>query len=296
MRSGEGFKQLRKERGVSQRKLTEGICARSTLATFENEGSHLSVELCSKLLDRLNIHIDTYFSLISEDPNSKTAEFSAFKKSVSTEDIEELQQKKQDYFTLYTSTRDFYWFNLYLHTERVISQLTDSFTYEKFNQAHKRDITTIKKYLNKVKNWGHFEFAVFSNSIWYFDLDFIRLIKKRLEKNDKTSVEEKKELYGSFLLNMSSYCLEYGHFELIEQLKEDLFELSSYENIYWKTMASFQLALAGELSDLPSASKEETLSHIRIYEQVDEEDHYQNMVKYIKRLIEKHKKSRTSPP
>ncbi|MFO8068508.1 MAG: helix-turn-helix transcriptional regulator [Alkalibacterium sp.] len=50
MRSGEGFKQLRKERGVSQRKLTEGICARSTLATFENEGSHLSVELCSKLL------------------------------------------------------------------------------------------------------------------------------------------------------------------------------------------------------------------------------------------------------
>ncbi|GEK90140.1 hypothetical protein APU01nite_21790 [Alkalibacterium putridalgicola] len=40
MRSGEGFKQLREERGVSQRKLTEGICARSTLATFENEGSY----------------------------------------------------------------------------------------------------------------------------------------------------------------------------------------------------------------------------------------------------------------
>ncbi|MDN6194191.1 MAG: hypothetical protein L0I88_04040 [Alkalibacterium sp.] len=58
----------------------------------------------------------------------------------------------------------------------------------------------------------------------------------------------------------------------------------------------FQLSLAGELSDPPSASKEETLSHIRIYEQVDEEDHYENMVKYRKRLIEKHKKSRTSPP
>ena len=76
MRSGEGFKQLREERGVSQRKLTEGICARSTLATFENEGSHLSLELCSKLLDRLNIRIETYFSLISEDFDQKREEFS----------------------------------------------------------------------------------------------------------------------------------------------------------------------------------------------------------------------------
>ncbi|GEK92097.1 Rgg/GadR/MutR family transcriptional regulator [Alkalibacterium kapii] len=294
MRSGEGFKQLREERGISQRKLTEGICARSTLATFENEGSHLSVELCSKLLDRLNIRINTYFSMISDDFDSKRAEFSVFKKSIITEDIEELQQKKQDYFTLYTSTRDFYWFNLYLHSERIISQLTDSFSYETFKQAHKRDITSVKKYLNKVENWSHFEFSVFSNSIWYFDLDFIQLIKKRLEKNDKTAVEDKKELYGSFLLNMSSYCLEYGHFELIEPLKEELFELSSYENIYWKTMASFQLSLAGELSDPPFASKKETLSHIRIYEQVDEEDHYENMVKYRKRLIEKHKKGEPS--
>ncbi|MFO8068499.1 MAG: hypothetical protein R6U02_00645 [Alkalibacterium sp.] len=294
MRSGEAFKQLCEERGVSQRKLTEGICARSTLATFENEGSHLSVELCSKLLDRLNIRIDTYFSLISEDSNSKTAEFSAFKKSIMTEDIEELQRKKQDYFTLYTSTRDFYWFNLYLHSERIISQLTDSFSYERFKQTHKREIASVKKYLNKVENWGHFEFAVFSNSIWYFDLYFIKLIKERLEKNYMTSVEDKKELYGSFLLNMSSYCLEYGHFELIEPLKEELFELCNYTNMYWKIMSPYQLSLAGELSDPSSPSKAETLSHIKIYEQLGEEDHYQNMVKYRKRLMEKHKKGEPS--
>ncbi|MDZ7834570.1 MAG: hypothetical protein U5K84_03735 [Alkalibacterium sp.] len=156
--------------------------------------------------------------------------------------------------------------------------MTDSFSYETFKQTHKRDITTVKKYLNKVENWSHFEFSVFSNSLWYFDFDFIQLVKERLEKNYKTSVEYKKELYGSFLLNMSAYCLEYGHFELVEPLKEELFELSSYENIYWKTMASYQLSLAGELSNSPSASKEETLSLIKIYELMGEEDHYDNMV------------------
>ncbi|MFO8068511.1 MAG: hypothetical protein R6U02_00705 [Alkalibacterium sp.] len=106
-----------------------------------------------------------------------------------------------------------------------------------------------------------------------------------------TSVKYKKELYGSFLLNMGFYCLEYGHFELIGQLKEELFELSDYTNIHWKVSSSYQLSLAEELSNSPSSSKEVTLSHIKIYEQMGEEDHYENMIEYRKRLIEKHKKT-----
>ena len=82
------------------------------LATFENEGSHLSVELCSKLLDRLNIRIDTYFSLITEDFDQKREEFSELKKSIPTEDTEAIEKHKQNYLALYASTRDFYWFHL----------------------------------------------------------------------------------------------------------------------------------------------------------------------------------------
>ncbi|MFO8068513.1 MAG: helix-turn-helix domain-containing protein [Alkalibacterium sp.] len=290
MRSGEGFKQLREERGVSQRKLTEGICARSTLATFENEGSHLSVDLCSKLLDRLNIRIDTYFSLISEDFNQKREEFSELKKSIVTEDTDAIEKHKQNYLARYTSTRDFYWFHLYFLSEEFLCQSETRFTYERFRETHKKDIILLEKYLNKLENWSHFEFAVFSNSIWYLDIDFILLIKERLEKSYMTSVKYKKELYGSFLLNMGFYCLEYGYFELIEQLKEELFELSNYTNIHWKVSSSYQLSLSGELSDSPSSSKAETLSLIKVYEQMGEEDHYQNMINYRQRLIEKYKK------
>jgi len=294
LRSGEGFKKLREERGVSQRKLTEGICARSTLATFENEGSHLSVELCSKLLDRLNIRIDTYFSSISEDFDQKREEFSELKKSIVTEDTDAIEKHKQNYLARYASTRDFYWFHLYFLSEEFLCQSETRFTYERFRETHKKDINLLEKYLNKIENWSHFEFAVFSNSIWYFDIEFIHLVKERLEKSYLTSVKYKKELYGSFLLNMGFYCLEYSHFELIKQLKEELFELSNYTNIHWKISSSYQLSLAGELSAPPSSSKAETLSHIKIYAQLGEEEHYDNMINYRQRLIEKHKKGETS--
>lgn len=289
MESNDVFKRLREERGVSQRKLAKGICARSTLSTFENKGSQLSIDLCSRLLDRLNIRIDTYFSMLSKDFDQKRSEFSKFKKSIADENVELLYKKKANYLDWYKSTRDFYWFNLYLHSSRIISQLTESFTYESFNRAHIDDIEVVKKYLYDVNSWGPFEFAVFSNSIWYFDFDFIKLVKERLAKNNIMSSEYKKDLYGSFLLNLGFYCLEYSHFEWIKQLKKELFDLSNYDNIHWKIMVSFQLSISEELSSKHTTSKEDTISIIQIYRQMEEESYYDNMIKYRGRIIEKNK-------
>lgn len=289
MESNQVFKTLRKERGISQRKLAKGICARSTLSTFENKGSHLSIDLCSRLLDRLNIRIDTYFSMLSEDFDQKRSEFSKFKKCIADENVEVLYKKKANYLDRYESTRDFYWFNLYLHSSRIISQLTESFTYESFNRAHIDDIEVVKKYLYDVNSWGPFEFAVFSNSIWYFDYDFIKLVKERLAKNNVKSSEYKKDLYGSFLLNLGFYCLEYSHVEWIKQLKKELFALSNHDNIHWKIMVSFQLSISEELSSKHPTSKEDTISIIQIYRQMEEESYYDNMIKYRERIIGKNK-------
>ncbi|PRY72521.1 Rgg/GadR/MutR family transcriptional regulator [Alkalibacterium olivapovliticus] len=291
MERNEAFKRLREERGVSQRKLTKGICARSTLSTFENKGSQLSIDLCSRLLDRLNIRMDTYFSMFLEDFDNKRAEFSQFKENIVSENIEELPKKKVKYLRLYESTHDFYWFNLYLHCSRIISQLTEDFTYERFNRTHKHDIDRVKNYLYNINSWGPFEFAVFSNSIWCFDFEFIKLVKRKLEKNYATSSEYKKYLYGSFLLNLGFFCLEYGHFEWIKQLKKELFAFSSYDNIHWKIMVSFQLSISEELTNQHSALNEEITSSIEIYQKMEEEHYYDNMIKYRERIINKHKKT-----
>lgn len=291
MGSNDVFKRLREERGVSQRKLAKGICARSTLSTFENKGSQLSIDLCSRLLDRLNIRVDTYFSMVSKDFDQKRSEFSKFKKCIADENLEGLYKKKAIYLDWYKSTRDFYWFNLYLHSSRIISQLTESFTYESFNRAHIDDIEVVKKYLYDVNSWGPFEFAVFSNSVWYFDFDFIKLVKERLAKNNVMSSEYKKNLYGSFLLNLGFYCLEYSHVEWIKQLKKELFALSNHDNIHWKIMVSFQLSISEELSSRHPTSKEDTISIIQIYRHMEEEDYYDNMIKYRERIIEKHEKA-----
>ena len=92
LRSGEVFKKLRKQRGISQETLTKGICARSTLGSFENKGSHLSVQLCGKLLDRLNIQPDVYFSLLSDDFDNKKKDFQLLKKEMRQDHLEEVNK------------------------------------------------------------------------------------------------------------------------------------------------------------------------------------------------------------
>lgn len=289
MRNGELLKKLRTERGVSQRQLTEDICARSTLATFENEGSHLSVDLCSKFLNRLNIRIDSFLNLLSEDFDEKRVHFFTLKKMMDKEDTNQVTNLKNNFRDFYKATNDLYWLHLYILSEEFLFQIENNFTYESFKKNHKEHIIVIQNYLFKVENWSHFEFALFSNSIWYIDFDFVVLIRKRLKEQLLVNTQYKKEVYGKYLLNLGFYCLEYGHFDWLPEIKEEVFKLADHETIHWKIITSFQLSIAEELTSNPSKSKKDTLSFLSIYSQLDEKLYFDNLVHYRERLIKKHK-------
>lgn len=288
LRSGEVFKKLRKQRGISQETLTKGICARSTLGSFENKGSHLSVQLCGKLLDRLNIQPDVYFSLLSDDFDSKKKDFQLLKKEMRQDNLEEVSKLNTQFKMKYESTKDFYWFNLYFHSERFIAQSEEIFSYEEFNRTHKKDIALIKKFLYSIDNWGHFEFAVFTNSVWCFDLEYVLLIKERLKKSYHAATESQRNVYAVFLLNTGYYFLEFGHFDWIKNIKDEVYELSSYENIHWKLTASFQFLIAEELLNGEETFEKDVQSLINIYKQIGDKDHYNNLIEYRERLLKKH--------
>lgn len=286
VRHGEVFRKIRIERGYTQEKLVEGLCARTTLATFETKGSYLSIDLCSKFLDRLNLRANTFFNLISEDYDSKLKWFNTLKTQIDTNQYESIAQAKELFSSKYQSSNDIYWFHLYFLSVEKLESLKDDFSYEQFKINYFHEIDILKHYLFKIENWDHFEFALFSNSIWYFDLEFVLLITDNIKKNFDYYNQERKILYAKYFINFGFYCLEYGHFYLLGEIKKELHRVSSYETIHWKIISSYQNALGQELLNRDYCTN--SLKIIDCYLMMDEKTYHNELIKYRQRLLKKH--------
>ena len=57
MKIRETIKQARKDQGMTQKELCEGICSRLTLVNFENGKRGISAISLEKILDKLNLKI-----------------------------------------------------------------------------------------------------------------------------------------------------------------------------------------------------------------------------------------------
>ena len=66
------IKKLRLERGLSQKKLAQGISQRSTLASFENNATKISYNILIQYLDRMNVTLEEYQFML--DGNNLSAD------------------------------------------------------------------------------------------------------------------------------------------------------------------------------------------------------------------------------
>ncbi|WP_348921620.1 Rgg/GadR/MutR family transcriptional regulator [Enterococcus rotai] len=172
------FKKLRTERTISQADLVKNISNRSTLSSFEQKGSKISFDLLRRYLHRMNITLEEFEDLIHDEVQLEKKALS--KKMLSlyyNNDFENLQTYCLLCEEKHNKNKDFFYYHLYaqyifiLDTKEIIS-LSDS---------KKKDIQVhIYDYLNKIENWGKFEFSLFINLMYLFDDDYILLILKNM--------------------------------------------------------------------------------------------------------------------
>ena len=61
------IRKLRKERGLTQAQLTEGLSQRGTLVAFESRGTKISFELLVDYLERMNVTLEEYQFLLNNN-------------------------------------------------------------------------------------------------------------------------------------------------------------------------------------------------------------------------------------
>ncbi|MFC6315653.1 Rgg/GadR/MutR family transcriptional regulator [Lapidilactobacillus achengensis] len=228
------IRQPRIERGLSQERLSIGISKRSTLASFEKQGTRISYAILIQYLERMNITLEEYQFLLDHTKVSEKREISAIFYHKSSQSFDEnfsvfLNQK-------YRETADNYYLILKAEYLLIMSK-KEGCNLASFTESKQ----IIQSYLDMISTWGRFELSIFINTMYCFDDDYILLHFKRSIQKMKGYLDN---LYYSrdilaFLINGVTLGYERKSKALFDVFQPQLHflatELKNVEaNLIWK--------------------------------------------------------------
>lgn len=166
----EAIRNFRTSRNLSQHELAAGICARSTLSSFELQGTYISSELLFKFSEKMNISLEDYQFYLNEGINEKEYYLNLTEKYSS--DLEQTQSPGfQNFITEKAqSTHDIFWTFILLRIKlnvptKQYASILDS--------QMKQQIRDLRNHLAHVTVWDSFELMVFSDLVPFLPLNFI---------------------------------------------------------------------------------------------------------------------------
>ncbi|MGM9902846.1 transcriptional regulator [Enterococcus hirae] len=159
------IRKLRKDRGLTQEQLTDGISQRGTLAAFETRGTKIGFELLVSYLDRMNISLEEYQFLLNSNSLSNKQKLTNY--LITSKTITPAQE--QELLNEYEKTGNIYYRLIYAQRKLIASYLYSA----SFTASMTEEINVIKKYLEKIDTWGHFELTIFSNCLFIFEDEYI---------------------------------------------------------------------------------------------------------------------------
>ncbi|WP_165005582.1 MULTISPECIES: helix-turn-helix domain-containing protein [unclassified Enterococcus] len=189
------IRRLRKERGLTQEQLTDGISQRGTLAAFESRGTKISFELLVSYLERMNVTLEEYQFLLNNNSLSNKQKLTSY--LVTSKTLTKAQE--QELLNEFEKTGNIYYRLLYAQRKLINSYLYST----SFTASMNEEITVVKHYLEGIDTWGHFELTVFSNCLFIFEDDYIIHSFRNSITKMKTYIDATHypELLSNFILN-----------------------------------------------------------------------------------------------
>lgn len=201
MTHGDLIKKLRKERNMTQMQLAADISSRTTLSSFENNRSRVSSDLLFAYLERMNISIQEYLFYFNNNSSTEKERITQyFYDNVVKSTDREILNRIIDYRAKYNNSHDFYFCCLSIELKLFLNHKQDKNIFDV-----EEDITIVKKYLERVQQWGHFEMSLFSNCLYVFSNDYIRGTFSTLLK--RTKIISKIDTYQNDIAIFLNNCI-----------------------------------------------------------------------------------------
>lgn len=276
------MKSLRLERGFSQRGLCQGICPRSTYASFEKEGYALSSDLLLKLLERLNVTPEEFVSRLKQGEREQDQVFDKLMALISGQDGAGLTALAQSLMERFAESGELTWLVYGVKAKEGAAKIAGVFDPLIFKKQEATAIETLKSRLYQVRQWERFEFALFANLALYLTDDEVIVMIRKLEGQADLFSEPIQELYIKTIFNCTVRLLESQQYELILRnlTKVRLFSQGP-DTLYHQVMVRYYQTLCQELQE-GAASFD--FDFLLIFDEMGMKDYREKLLGHRKRL------------
>lgn len=251
MKINELYRMLREERGISQRQAA-GRSARTTLTSFENEGTHPSYQSVRDYLQALTLGLDFFETLLQEGEVSvKEQVAGALQESLRDKDYHQVMSLIAGCRLQYQETKDPYDRLLADAYELLLAQAGALSLTPQERQALEGHLND---YLEGLSIWGPFDVALFILLLPLLDFD---LIDKRLQnflqyRQAYPETEKKYHFYRQIALQLLEVARQRHDLARYRQLAQELQKELSPEDLYGQMWGDFSLSLLAIQQDQES--------------------------------------------
>lgn len=181
MSIGKALREIRMNKGISQKEAAGGVVSPSFYAKVEKEQSNISADLLFELIDNLNVDLDEFRFIENgyQDPLPKRllAKCVRYYTEVNIPKLSELKKEVDD---LYKKEQRGY----LKHLSVVLYCLTEGLLHEEGEATYdSEEVQPIKDYLFSVETWGSYEIKLFRTCAMIFDIDTVLLLANQALKN-----------------------------------------------------------------------------------------------------------------
>lgn len=206
MNIGQTLKNLRTNKNLSKKELSEGIITPSFYSRIENGDSSITIELFLKLLAKLDVSFDE-FTFIANDYQISPEErlWKNFTSAYYAEDLEKLYTEKEKLEAAYNQGH-------FKNRQLAVYLLTAELAI-----CRTQNTLPEKKYTDQlfdlffsVGTWTCSELSLFINTVHYFNLELILLLSQKLIAHAQKygAMSEYSYLLNAALINLIGALLE----------------------------------------------------------------------------------------
>lgn len=241
---GEALQQIRKDKNMSQRELSEGILSRSHLSQIENNIYFPSYDKMFQFLDRLNISFEEFTFIKEEYTEDSIQQIKMdINEAANLNETDKLDELARRANRAYKKTNLLTYYHYEMICKALICYQKNSTVTEELTQY----ILPVKTYLLNNDNWYLYELSIFNSIIFSLDTEEALVFSQRAIKRLYIfrSFTQYQYIEQHIYLNLSNLCMEHHDFKNAQFFsKKAICASQKYTSIFEKICAEIYHAIA----------------------------------------------------
>lgn len=229
------FKKIRRSKNISQKFMSDQNISQSEISKFENGYLMLRANEFMQLIGKLNITPNEFIYIMNDYMPNQITKIS--KQLNYNNYLDNLEQLKKLLFVI----NEEYKFNstiALIHIKAIIQAKIKILENKDLKKGYKEArllLKPVKDYLLKVDTWTLYEITIMMNSLFLFDIDYVKQLSDVLKRSIQNYINypETNDKMIYLFINLSKYFLDYEKYQdSWDSIEEAYILAKKYNNVF----------------------------------------------------------------